>query len=327
MVATDAGKSVDPARLHEHASHLDVLRSRLEQVRTTAEQIGHDPSAFGLQCGGNLSALAARHVRNQELIAYVEESLVGIVQGLHEVADGRQQLAELAGMPRNGEDLTHALIDDGTEPAGHTMNGLTGTVGRREWVEPQLADAAPVVEFATPADHMFDALRAGGLASAMACVEPLQRMLDDLTGTPDVVAVQATCWGVTAIELRSVGADLRTCLVRDFTRLDRPDVAAYLSLMSNNVQGLIQLAEIADGLGLITQSAGDLILLTRDIVRGLIGDLFARVIVWIADTSTVVALPVMAVRLATVVATCWRIHVYISALTTSMANLSRYIEG
>lgn len=79
-------------------------------------------------------------------------------------------------------------------------------------------------------------------------------------------------------------------------------------------------------MALITKAAGDLILLTRDIVRGLIADLVARMMVWLADTA-VVPMSVTATKLATVVATWWRIHAYVTALVTSMTRLSQYLDG
>ena len=97
--------------------------------------------------------------------------------------------------------------------------------------------------------------------------------------------------------------------------------------MSHNVDAIAGLADISAAMALITKAAGDLILLTRDIVRGLVADLVARLVSWMAGTRSVVPLPVTASQLTTAVVTCWRIHSYVNALVTSLAHLSSYADG
>ncbi|WP_433306129.1 hypothetical protein ACQP2F_19965 [Actinoplanes sp. CA-030573] len=311
-----------------HASHLDAVRSRLEAVWFAREESGHDQAAFGRDCGWILTGLHDRHVRYQELISYVEQSLQEIVRNLPRVATGDLLLVDLVGRLPEERDPVHLLLEFEDEPEieSHFMDGLIEVIRKRQWLEPPLADAAPVAEFAAPADPIAVALRAGGLAAAMAGVPALRRMLDDLAGDPEAVTAEVASWEAAAAELRRIAVELRFCLNRDFPRHDQPGVAAYLALMSNNVEGLSMLAAMADTLALFMRTAGDLIRLTRDIVRGLIGDLFAQVAVWAAAPAAVLGGPAMPARLATVVATTWRIHVYIGALTTSMASLSESLE-
>jgi hypothetical protein len=328
-VAIGAGQPVGPEQFRAHASCLDALRTRLGQVRIASQQIGQDQAAFGARCGWILTGLGDRYVRQDELMAYVEETLLLFVDGLRRVADGEGQLAEVIGMP--GDDTVtiadSPAVDDGSGSASEIVDRVLDAVRSTEWVDPLLADAAPVVEFAMPVADGFTALRARGLDCATACIEPLRRLLDDLTGMPDVVATQATLWSTMATDLRRIGADLRLHLHRDYSGRDRPDVRAYLAMMSHNVEALVGLAATAAAMALITKAAGDLILLARDIVRGLVADMVARVIVWVAETTVVLPMPVTAARLATVVATSWRIHAYLTALVTSVANLSRCIDG
>jgi hypothetical protein len=304
-----------PARLRQHASRLDDLRVRLGRVRLVVQRFEKDQTAFGALCGWVLTGLGERHVRHGELIAYVEETLVITVDGLRGVADGRQTLAQFVGEP-----------DDGPRSATEIIDGVLAAVEGREWVEPLLAESAPVAEFAMPLDDLGSALRAGGLEVAMARIPPLRRMVDDLAGMPDVVAEQARLWADMAGDLRVIGGDLRRCLDDDFGGDDGADVRAYLTLMGNNVEALRGLVATCTAMTVITKAAGDLILLARDIVRGLIGDLVARVSAWVTDPA-VVPLPVIVARLGEVVATAWRIDAYLTALVTSIANLSRSIDG
>ncbi|GAA4606521.1 hypothetical protein GCM10023107_76910 [Actinoplanes octamycinicus] len=302
-----------------HAARLAVLRARLGRIGEDVQQFERDQAAFGARCGWILSGLGDRVVRHGELVAYLEETLVLFVQGFHRVADGTQGFATMLGMP----------VDDAAtmeDRASEIIADVLETVAGREWVEPLLAEAAPVAEFAAPVEDGYALLRAGGLDWVVGRIPELGRMLDDLTGTPEVVAKQADQWKVMAADLDRVAADLQRCLDRDFSDRDRADVRTYLAIMGNNVVGLRGLAATSTAMTVLTKAAGDLILLTRDIVRGVLGDLVARVLGW-AVGGTVVPLPVLTARLAGVVVTAWRIDAYLTALVVSIANLSRCIDG
>ena len=305
---TAAGNQFDPERFRAHAARLDVLRARLGRVRVTIEEFEQDQAAFGRLCGWILTGLDERYARHDELVAYVEETFVLTVEGLTRVADGEQRLAAFLGMPDEAAepDRDEPGPDDLPRSATEIIDGVLETVSSREWVEPDLAEAAPVAEFAVPVDDTVAVLRAAGLHWATTHVPSLRQMLDDLTGMPDVVAKQADLWARMASDLRVIGADLRQCLDEDFGGVARPDVRAYLDLMANNVEALRGLDATCTAMTVITKAAGDLILLTRDIVRGLLGDLVARVVGWSAGPG-VVPLPVLVARLATVVRTVRRI--------------------
>jgi len=319
---------VDPDLFHAHATNIDVVGALLGEVRVAGEQFGQDEASFGLLCGWILTGLGDRYARHQEQVAYVEDSLLLIARGLRRVADGDQELKDLI---RRDDDVTAAdgtpLIDDPPHSLRGLMDSTTARVRDLDWVEPQLADAAPVAEFAAPVDPSQAMLRTIGLRCAISSVGPLRRLLDDLTGTPDMIAAQAARWHTISADLHQLSIFLRQCLEHDLPRRDRLDVRSYLALMAHNVEALIGLAEIATATAIITKAAGDLILLTRDIIRGIIGELFATTIVWTLDTTTIITRPVMAVRLSTIVATSWRIHAYITALTTSISNLSQTVDG
>ena len=317
---------VDPAVFRTHAANLDAVRGLLGEVRAAGDRIGHDQAGFGPLCGWILMSLDDARDRHQERLAYAQESLRLVVQGLHGVADGTGELKEL--IRRDGDVATR----DGTpviEGPSHSLRGLMDSVicsvRDRDWVE--LAGAAPVAEFAAPGDEITVALRAGGLLCAMTCVDPLRRLLDNLTGTPEVVASHAAIWHRIGTDLLQLSVFLQDCLDHDVPRRDRLDVRSYLAFMAHNVEGLIGCAEIATALAVIVKAAGDLILLTRDIARGVIADLFACAIVWAVDTSTAATRQVMALRLGYVVAVSWRIHAYITALTDSIITLSRTVDG
>ncbi|MEV0895350.1 hypothetical protein [Actinoplanes sp. NPDC049802] len=320
-MATAAGPPVDPEQLRAHAAQLDRLRVRLGQIRVSGREIEKGQAAFGVLCGWILTGLGDRYQKHDELLAYVEETFLLTVRGLRRVAAGEQPLAEMVGQP------DESTADEDAPSAPEIIDGVLETVNSREWVEPLLAEAAPVAEFVAPVTGTFTLLRAGGLEYATTHVEPLRRLLDDLTGAPEVVAEQADHWDVMAGDLRRMASDLQWCLAGAFPGPERADVRAYLDIMAHNVEALRGLAATSAAMTLITRSAGDLILLARDIVRGLIGDLFARVILWAAGSPEVVTRPVLMARLGSLVTAAWRIDAYVTALTTSIANLSRSIDG
>jgi hypothetical protein len=332
--AVGAGHPVDPEQLRAHASNLDTLRARFGTVRSASQQIEQGQAGFGPLCGWIFTGLGDRHVRQDELIAYVEENLLLAAEGLRRVADGEGALTELssgarAGSPGEGT----ATIDNspgtdtGSRSPSEIVERVIDAVKSRDWVEDLLADAAPVVEFAAPVTDSYTALRAGALAWAMAYIQPLRGMLDDLTGLPDVVASHASIWSTMATDLGRISTDLRSYLDRDLSGWHLPEVRGYLAMMSHNVEALTGLADVSTAMALITKAAGDLILLTRDIVRGLVADLVTRMMVWLAETTAALPMPVTASQLATAVAAAWRSHAYVTALVTSMTNLSQYVDG
>jgi hypothetical protein len=315
-------RPVDLELLRIHASNLDAVRERFGTVRSASRQIDQDQAALGPLCGWIFTGLGDRHTKQDELIAYAEQNLLLAADGIRRVADGRGELTELT----RGSGTASADSNPEPRSPSEIVSRVIEAVRGRDWVEDLLAEAAPVVEFAVPVSDSFAVLRAGALDWAMAHVEPLRQMLDDLTGMPEVVASHAAIWHTMAADLHGIGADLRSHLDRDLAGSDRPDVSAYLAMMSHNVEAISGLAVVSTAMALITKAAGDLILLTRDIVRGLIADLVARVVLWLAETA-VVPMPVTAAQLATAVATFWRIHAYVTALVTSMTQLSQYLDG
>ncbi|MCW3844571.1 type VII secretion target [Micromonospora yasonensis] len=81
------GFAVDAEQIRAHARNVDALRGRFDAVKTASAHIAQDDSAYGLLCSWMPAILEGRHKRQDELIAYVEENLSLVVQGLHRTAD------------------------------------------------------------------------------------------------------------------------------------------------------------------------------------------------------------------------------------------------
>jgi hypothetical protein len=93
------------------------------------------------------------------------------------------------------------------------------------------------------------------------------------------------------------------------------------------VEAVGGLAAISAAMAEATQGAGGLVEQTREIVRDLIADLVARVIVWAVEAIFVVTIPVVAAQIvAAVVKWAARIFTYTTALITSLTNLNKLLN-
>jgi hypothetical protein len=80
------GFAVEIAEIHGHAAQVAALRQRFAAVRTASAGIAQDDAAYGVLCGWMASILERRHVRQDELIAYVEENLALAAEALDRTA-------------------------------------------------------------------------------------------------------------------------------------------------------------------------------------------------------------------------------------------------
>ena len=69
------GFSVDAQQIRAHAAKVDGVRQRFAAVRAASSAIVSDDAAYGMLCGWMAGILEARHAKQDELYAYVEENL------------------------------------------------------------------------------------------------------------------------------------------------------------------------------------------------------------------------------------------------------------
>jgi len=128
--------------------------------------------------------------------------------------------------------------------------------------------------------------------------------------------------------LDTMADDLRSGLANDLPDWGGTAAASYRTMMNNNVEGLGGLSVLAATMSSATQAAGNLVQFTRDIVRDLICDLVARVIVWAAEALAIVTIPIVTAQIISAVAKwCGRIFGYTGALVSSLENLTTLLEG
>ena len=208
------------------------------------------------------------------------------------------------------------------------FQGLYQTVQGGSWVDGMLAGGSLVADAAATVIDPFSALLSNGLGWAMEHFEPLREMLDKLTGIPDKVAAHAQTWNNMAGALATMAEDLQAGLARDLPDWGGTAARSYQTMMNNNVDGLGGLSVLAATMSSATQAAGNLVQFTRDIVRDLICDLVARVIVWAAEALAIVTIPIVTAQIIAAVAKwCGRIFGYTGALVSSLENLTTLLEG
>lgn len=69
------GFAVDVAEMRAHAARVEAVRQRFGAVRAASAAIAADDAAYGRLCGWIGGVLEQRHVRQEGLLAYVEENL------------------------------------------------------------------------------------------------------------------------------------------------------------------------------------------------------------------------------------------------------------
>jgi hypothetical protein len=82
------GLSVDIDEIRAHARNVETLKARFAAVKAASAHISQDDRAYGLLCGWISAILESRHARQDELIAYVEENLSLVGDGLRKTVEG-----------------------------------------------------------------------------------------------------------------------------------------------------------------------------------------------------------------------------------------------
>ena len=208
------------------------------------------------------------------------------------------------------------------------LQGLHQSVESGSWVNTMLAGGSFVADATSTVIDPFSALLANGLGWVMEHFEPLREILDRLAGIPDKVIAHAQTWNNMAGALQAMAEDLHAGLAADLPDWGGSAADSYRGMMANNVDGLGGLSVLAATMSSATQAAGNLVQFTRDIVRDLICDLVARVIVWAAEALAIVTIPLVTAQIIAAVAK-WagRIFGYTGALISSLENLTGLLEG
>jgi uncharacterized protein YukE len=190
------------------------------------------------------------------------------------------------------------------------------------WVDDALGVSGFALEVVGSVMDPFSALFSNGIGWAMEYFEPLREMLEELTGKADVVMSHAQTWTNMSAELTAIAEDLQSFLASDMPGWTGDAADSYQALMVHNVNAANAMSATAEALAAATEGAGGLVQVTHDLVRDLIAELVAHVIVWAIEAIFVVTLPVIAAQIvAAVVKWAGIILGYGMALVQSLQNL------
>ncbi|GAB7046111.1 type VII secretion target [Catenuloplanes indicus] len=86
-MASGQGWVADADQIRAHAGSIDKVREGFGPVNGASANIAQNDAAYGLLCGWISGILEARHVRQDEIVAYVEENLRIAADLLRRTAD------------------------------------------------------------------------------------------------------------------------------------------------------------------------------------------------------------------------------------------------
>jgi hypothetical protein len=69
------GFAADAAQIRAHAAKLGAVQDRFGAIKGASASLTADTAAYGMLCGWMSAILEQRHVRQDQLFAYVEENL------------------------------------------------------------------------------------------------------------------------------------------------------------------------------------------------------------------------------------------------------------
>ena len=78
---------VDIQQLRTHAENVQAVRQRFDAVQSASSNIAGNDQAYGLLCGWISGVLEGRHQKQDELLAFVAESLDIVTRELELTAD------------------------------------------------------------------------------------------------------------------------------------------------------------------------------------------------------------------------------------------------
>jgi hypothetical protein len=91
------GFEVETEQIRAHARNVEALFDRFGAVKAASAHIAQNDEAYGLLCGWIAGVLEGRHVRQDELIAYVAENLTLAADSLRKAADAYDSEDQNAG--------------------------------------------------------------------------------------------------------------------------------------------------------------------------------------------------------------------------------------
>nr|WP_240942296.1 hypothetical protein [Planosporangium thailandense] len=168
-----------------------------------------------------------------------------------------------------------------------------------------------------------------GVAWLMEHVKPLSDALDRFAGDPDQITAYAQTWRNVAGVASSAAAELSDAMARDLAQWSGAAADAYRQHAGSHVGAITATAEAAGTIAVITEAAGLVVALVRNLVRDLIAEfvsvLSVRLWEWLAEEACTlgIATPAVVAQVSTLVAK-WtaKIAELIKGLASSVRRLA-----
>lgn len=206
---------------------------------------------------------------------------------------------------------------------------LIDSIESGTWIDGTIGGITVGLDALSVAMDPLGALASMAIGWLIEHVKPLSDALEEVTGDADKVKSYAKTWENVSTALVGAGTDLQTAAHKDLETWESPAAYSYsvhADYTTNAVGGIGALAGVMSA---ATEGAGMLVATTRDIVRDLIADCVATLLVrvpeWLAEVGLTLGLgtPWVISQAASLIAK-WvaRITGYLNSLVTSIQNLN-----
>ncbi|WP_205325234.1 WXG100 family type VII secretion target [Glycomyces sp. YM15] len=183
---------------------------------------------------------------------------------------------------------------------GESIADVVIAIQNGEWVDASLAVFMTGLEGVGGFLDPIGTIASTGISWIMEAVEPLREFLDDIAGDADILTAHAATWNNMAAELLAVKDELDAYIDADIATWSGEAANAYRERMDFNVEGLDGLSGLCAAMSAATTGAGTLVTITRELVRDIISELVAtlliRIPVWLGLVATGVGIPLVAAQ-------------------------------
>lgn len=183
---------------------------------------------------------------------------------------------------------------------GESIADVVIAIQNGEWVDASLAGFMTGLEGVGAFLDPIGTIASTGISWIMEAVEPLREFLDDIAGDADILTAHASTWNNMAVELLAVKDELDAYVDADIATWSGEAAGAYRERMDFNVEGLDGLSGLCAAMSAATTGAGTLVTITRELVRDIISELVAtlliRIPVWLGLIATGVGIPLVAAQ-------------------------------
>jgi hypothetical protein len=215
---------------------------------------------------------------------------------------------------------------------GEDIADIVSAIESENWVDASISGVTGVMSGVGAFLDPLGTLASTGVSWLIEAVEPLREFLDDLTGEADILTAHAETWTNMAVELASIKEDLTAFLASDIAGWKDDAAEAYKAMMGNNIEGTDGLAGLCAAMSAATTGAGTLVTATRELVRDIISQLVATILVrlpvWLGLCATGVGIPAVAAQAAGMVMNiASTLTGVVLALVTSLQSLQALLDS